>query len=491
MKKIYFLTLFASMAFLVHAKDAEPLYSEKWRPQYHYTPAHRWIGDPCGLVKFNGKYHAYCWGAAESDDLIHWQEINNNAIKGIPRGISPFTGSVVVDKGNNAGYGKDAFIAAFTSFDESSKKQSQSIAFSHDDGRTFQYYDLNPVIDTWSTEFRDPTVIWNEKTQRWVMLVAKALEKKVAFYASEDLKHWEWLSDFGPAGDSEKSWECPDMFRLPVEGTNESKWVLLVSINWAREQYFVGDFDGKSFVPDSVNQPPLYVDAGLDYYASRVFQNYDEGDKGAYSIGWVSTWDYAQLVPTKYGKGVWSLPRELSLRRTPDGLRLAQKPIAALASLRGKPFVMDRKLKAGVAPLAEVGKMGNQYELDASFSTKDADAFGFNLCVGDERQLTLTYDVKSQTLLLDRTNASEAEIPKFERIAFAKVAPIDDEIRLDIYVDKSVVEVYANGGQCVMTALVFPSEADTRAEAFSLKGACRLTLTAYPLSSIWQSGAAE
>lgn len=192
--------------------SAEEAYTEKWRPQFHFTPAHRWIGDPCGLVYFQGKFHAYSWGAAESEDLIHWKERNQNAITDIPTGVAPFTGSVVVDKNNSAGYGDNAFIAAFTSFDEQSKKQSQSIAFSLDEGETFQYYDLNPVIDIWSTEFRDPTVIWDENTHRWIMLVAKALEKKVAFYASKDMKHWDWLSDFGPMGDNEKSWECPDMF---------------------------------------------------------------------------------------------------------------------------------------------------------------------------------------------------------------------------------------------------------------------------------------
>lgn len=178
MKHAFIIIIFSALSALAHAQANSTDYSEEWRPQYHFTPAHRWIGDPCGNVHFNGKYHAYSWGAAETDDLVHWTEINNDSFKDLPEGTAAFTGSVVVDRDNTAGYGKNAFIAAFTSFDKESKKQSQSIAFSHDEGRTFQYYDLNPVIDIWSTEFRDPTVIWDKQTERWIMLVAKALEKK-------------------------------------------------------------------------------------------------------------------------------------------------------------------------------------------------------------------------------------------------------------------------------------------------------------------------
>lgn len=215
------------------------LYHEPYRPQYHYTPAHRWIGDPCGLLRHGGRYLGYCWGAAGTPDLVHWTEINREAILGLPDNISPFTGSVVVDRDNTAGWGEGALVAAFTSFDKDSKKQSQSVAFSHDGGKTFRYYDLNPVIDTWSTEFRDPTVIRYAPSGKWVMAVAKALEKKVAFYESDDLRNWTWTSDFGPMGDNEKSWECPDLFQLTVEESGQKKWVLVVSVNWAREQYFV------------------------------------------------------------------------------------------------------------------------------------------------------------------------------------------------------------------------------------------------------------
>lgn len=463
------------------------LYSEPFRPQYHFTPAHRWIGDPCGLVKYDGKYRGYSWGAAESPDLIHWNEINREAIKGLPDNISPFTGSVVVDKGNTAGYGENALIAVFTSFDKESKKQSQSIAFSLDGGDTFNYYGSNPVIDIWSTEFRDPTVIRYEPTGKWVMAVAKALEKKVAFYESDNLKDWSWASDFGPMGDNEKSWECPDLFQLTVEETGEKKWVLLVSVNWAREQYFVGDFNGKEFIPDHPYALPLYVDEGLDYYASRVFQDFDDPDGEANSLGWVNTWDYAQQAPSEWGKGIWSVPRTLTLYKTPEGLRLRQRPFDGLSALRGKDFRFNSKVSAGTTALPQIGRMDNQYEMKVTIKPKSDDVAGLNLCCGDGRKVALSYDAESGYLTVDRTNSTAEDLPKFSRIAFAKVtegkgAPLT----LDVFTDKSTIEIFAEDGTKVFTLLTYAASGQTGAELFSLRGKTGFDITAWPLQSIWK-----
>ena len=294
MKKLYFILISIIFGNSLYAQRDSATYVEKYRPQFHYTPAHRWMGDPSGLIKYKNKYKAYNWGAVESDDLVYWKELNKSAIINVPEDRATFTGSTVVDKWNTTGYGEDAMIAIFTGFHKDSKKQAQDIAISTDGGEVFHYYDRNPVLDIWSTEFRDPTVIYDEKEGRWIMVVAKALEKKVAFYYSKNLKDWEWLSDFGPLGDADRSWECPDLFQLPVNGDrNDMKWVLVVSVNWAREQYFIGDFNGREFVADEPDQYPLYIDSGLDYYASRVFQDYDSEEAPVYTLGWVCTWDYA------------------------------------------------------------------------------------------------------------------------------------------------------------------------------------------------------
>ncbi|MDE6556767.1 MAG: glycoside hydrolase family 32 protein [Duncaniella sp.] len=480
-----FCSIVCTSAFAAQPDDTN-LYREPYRPQYHFTPKHRWIGDPCGLVYNEGKYHAYSWGAVESDDLVFWNEINQNSIQNLPKDIAPFTGSVVIDTENTAGYGENAFIAVFTSFDENSKKQSQSIAFSLDGGKTFQYYDQNPVLDIWSTEFRDPSVIWDSENKRWIMAVAKALEKKVAFYGSPDLKHWEWLSDFGPMGDSERSWECPDLFKLKIEGTDQEKWVLLVSVNWAREQYFIGDFNGKEFIAEQTDSYPLYVDEGLDYYASRVFQNYSptQSDE-TYTIGWVNTWDYAQQAPTTYGKGIWSLPRKLTLVKTSDGLRLKQLPSEKLRVLRDGKYTFSRRLKPGTVDLKEVSKMHNTYELEVDLSSpSNNDIVGLNLCCGDGRKVAVSYDWASNYLKFDRTNSTDAVLPKFDRIAFAKIKPEDGHVRLNIFVDKSTIEIFAENGLKTFSLLTYPSESQTEAEVFSLRGGSNINLTAYPLKSI-------
>lgn len=464
--------------------DSFPLYTEKYRPQYHYTPAHKWMGDPSGLIKHNGKYMAYNWGAAESNDLIYWTELNKSAIVDIPEGRSTFTGSTVVDKWNTLGYGKDAMAAIFTGYHRDSKKQAQDIAISTDGGKTYHYYDRNPVLDIWSTEFRDPTVIYDEKAGRWVMVVAKALEKKVAFYGSKDLKEWEWLSDFGPLGDQDRSWECPDIFRLPVDGDrNNMKWVLVVSVNWAREQYFIGEFDGVTFTADDPEQYPLYIDQGLDYYASRVFQNYDNPEEPVYTLGWVCTWDYAPTQPTEWGKGIWSIPREYTLRTTPDGIRLCQTPLPALAQLRMNPVSLSETLTPGIMPLPEVAAFDNTYELEAEFTVTDSAPFGFNLCEGDGRKVTINYDPLSSNLTLDRTNVTDAKIPKFERMAFCNVPLRDGKLLLNIFVDKSTVEIFADNGASVMTALTYPDVNQTGASLYSLGSGNSVRLNAWKIKA--------
>lgn len=462
--------------------DSVP-YGEKYRPQYHFTSNRRWVGDPSGLIRHDGRWLAYSWGAAESTDLVHWNELNHNAMVGVPKGISTFTGSVVVDTAGTGGWGRDALVAVFTSFDQATKKQSQSVAFSHDNGATYQYYDLNPVLDIWSTEFRDPTVI--RHGDRWSMSVAKALEKKVAFYQSDDLKHWTLTSEFGPMGDNERSWECPDIFQLPVEGTDSLKWVLLVSVNWSREQYFPGEFDGREFTPDHAYSEPLYVDDGLDYYASRVFQNYDEPADSVYTIGWVNWWDYAPAAPTSWGKGIWSIPRTMSLYPTAEGLRLRQLPAPQLEMLRGREWQINRKLRAGVTPLPTVSAMQNMYEIDVVLDCRDNDVAGLNLCCGDGRKVAISYDSSSHYLTVDRTNSTDATIPKFERIAYSKL-PVEgsEPVKLRIFVDKSTIEIFAQDGRKVLTLLTYAAPGQDGAELFSQRGQTSIALTAWPLKSI-------
>ena len=472
--------------FTANANRADTtLYHEPYRPQYHFTPAHRWIGDPCGLVRKDGKYMAYSWGAYESDDLIHWKELNDHSIKGMPPKTAAFTGSVAVDTTGGFAAG-NTMAAVFTLFEEDTKKQCQAVAFSHDGGVTFEYCDRNPVIDIWSTEFRDPTVIRYEPTGKWVMAVAKALEKKVSFYQSDNLIDWEWTSDFGPMGDNERSWECPDLFQVTVEETGERKWVLLVSVNWAREQYFVGDFDGKVFTPDKPYSLPLYVDDGLDYYASRVFVDYDNADSDPVTLGWVNYWDYAPTAPSKWGKGIWSIPRTYTLAKDGDGeLRLRQTPVSAVEDLRGKPTKIKRTFGAGTFALPQITAMSNCYEMEAVLELPSDGVAGFNLCVGDGRKVSLTYDAGDGSLHVNRMNCSDIKIPKFDRTATSVIGhPGQTRVSLRIFVDKSTIEIFADNGLKVLTLLTYAAPDQTGVEFFSQKGKTGVDITARPMNPV-------
>ena len=470
----------------IAAQTIDSLYKEKYRPLYHFSPKEGWIGDPCGFIHYQNEYQMFWWGKVESQDLVHYQEITPFVMTGENIDMSYFTGSVAIDKHNTAGFGKDVYVAAYTIFEKETKKQMQGISFSHD-GKTFQYYENNPVLDIGSTEFRDPTIFYYKPTKRWIMVVAKALEKKVKIYSSPDLKHWEWESDFGPYGDQEKSWECPDLFQLSVDGDwNDKKWVMVVSVNWAKEQYFIGDFDGKEFrLIDNHPQEPLYVDKGMDYYASRTFRDYDFTLTTTTTMGWVATWDYAQLVPSTYGKGFWSIPRNLQLKSYPEGLRLIQIPVPQLEMLRYNEVTCNRELAVGVNKVDFFTPSEYAYELDLDFDVEKSNVFGVNLCVGNGRKVTISYDTDSYNLVIDRTNCTDARIPKFSRVEHAKVVPINGKLRLHLYVDKSSVELFANDGKDVFTFLTYPGVSQTGIELFALKPGTNFSFKGWMLKSVW------
>ncbi|MCS2440248.1 GH32 C-terminal domain-containing protein [Bacteroides uniformis] len=275
---------------------------------------------------------------------------------------------------------------------------------------------------------------------------------------------------------------------LPVDGDSDKKrWVMVVSVNWAQEQYFIGDFDGTSFkLMENHPAEPLYVDKGLDFYASRTFQDFDGTLDSKISMGWIATWDYAPVAPSKYGKGFWSIPRNLELKTYKEGVRLVQKPVEQLQTLRHKPASVKRALSVGTQRLPGFVPDENVYELDASFSTDVSNTFGLNLCVGEGRKVVVSYDTDSHNLVIDRTHCSDVQIPKFSRMAYARVEPVDNKIRLHIFVDKSSIEIFANDGKDVFTLLTYPGEAQTGIELFAQKKGTKMELDAWMLKSIWR-----
>ncbi len=633
-------------------------YQQVYRPQYHFSPAKGWLGDPDGMVRFNNLYHVFWWGHAESKDLVHWNE-RIQPMLGHDGSFVYYSGSVVVDRNNTSGMAVDPnqppMIAVYTMHDKASNEETQGLSISYD-YTSFIYYDQNPVLDSERPAFRDPQVFYHTETGRWIMIITLSDDRKVSFYSSKDLKHWEHLSDFGPVGAQSQVWEVPDIFQLSVDGDpNHKKWVLLCGMGPNREQYFIGDFDGEKFtlapalngyllrgegLPGKVfadfenglpegwtvegdkiavgndeglgiyrlsgfigskflstytpgtetgdrgkvkvtspaftidkafmnflisggnypNQagvnllvngtvvrsatgdgtdimkwagwdvaefkgkqaqiqilddttiadfghvnvdqimladtPALagrehanWLDFGADYYAVRTYRDYDNAENRVVTMGWLGNWEYANDVPTSWGKGALALPREIGLQSYAGGLRIVQRPIPALEGLRQGPVKIDKRaMKKGVTPLSEFKPARNTYEIDATFEITDPNAkFGIKTAANGSYGVSVGYDARTSTLFLDRMNSENAGFNgRFAKYMTAPLEALDGKIRLHIFVDQSSIEVFANDGVVTMSALMFPNPDSLGVELFSENGGVNLlSLSAWELDSIW------
>ncbi|MBO0940000.1 glycoside hydrolase family 32 protein [Fibrella sp. HMF5335] len=480
-----------------HFSLAQPaLKAEEYRPRYHFTPPKNWINDPNGTIYANGEYHLFyqhnpfgnewghmSWGHATSKDLIRWQHLP----LAIPEFTSAdgksqtaiFSGSTVVDKNNQSGLcpvgTKDCMVAIYTGNVSAGGKQTaqyQNLAYSADKGRTWTEYAHNPVLDLHTKEFRDPNVFWYAPGRKWLMAVIKPTDHQAAFYESVNLKDWKLLSLFGPMGDTTRVWECPALFEVPVEGSSAKKWVLTVSSghrqkNYLAMQYFVGDFDGKTFTPQRQNEI-LYVDEGKDFYAGIPFNDRPTNRRKPIMIGWLNDWEYANKIPTTPFKGAMSVPRELSLQNTPQGYRLVQTPIS-LAAFRKKVTTITNMTVDKPTPL---GYAGESYELEATITVGSAKKVGIRLLKSGAEESVLTYDTATQTLSFDRTHSGNVTFSdRFPSIESVRVAPQNGRLKLHLLVDKSIIEIFANDGQRVMTDLVFPTKHEGNIELFSDGGA--------------------
>lgn len=470
--------------------SARSEYDEKYRPQYHFSPKRGWIGDPDGLIFFKNEYHLFWWGHAVSKDLVHWKEMPY-PMQGGRGDFHYFTGSVVVDKNNTAGFGKDSLVAIYTMHDSATSKEAQGISYS-EDGIKFQFYNQNPVLDLHNDDFRDPHVFWFEPSKHWVMAITKPKEHKVGFYASNNLKKWNHLSDFGPDGDVSQVWEVPDLFELPLNGnSNTKKWVLTVGVGPNRVQYFVGKFNGREFIKEKAEKSTLWADYGADFYAARTWRNYDQPrDSRIVWMGWMGNWKYANAVPTGWGRGFESVPRQLSLKAFPYGIRLVQTPVEEIRSLRGtKTSFTDQKYnnfrKAG-----EFTPKRNVYEILMTLHLDDAKIAGINLLEGGGRKLQVGYNAETGMLFIDRSNCSDHFSDQKFNGSFPERmrAPLrlkSGQIKLNILIDESSVEVFANDGEVTLSATTFPDPKQTGISFFAKGGATIKKFEAWELTSIW------
>jgi sucrose-6-phosphate hydrolase SacC (GH32 family) len=396
------------------------------RPEFHFTPSKNWMNDPNGLIYNNGLYHLYfqynpfgidwghmSWGHATSTDLVTWKQQD----VAIPEsnGKMIFSGSAVFDKNNTSGLGtteNPPLIAIYTAHDET--LQTQCIAYSLDNGFTFTQYEANPVLDLSLKDFRDPKVFWYDTDSCWIMVVVDAHEKKVLLYRSTNLIDWQPLSTFGPIGSVDGIWECPDLFPLHID--NEIKWVLIVSVNpggpvgGSGIQYFIGDFDGVTFIQTEHVGVVKWLDHGPDYYAAVSYN--DAPSNKRIMIGWMSNSLYANKIPANEYRGTMSAPRELRLERINGEIELIQKPIEALLNK-----CIDIEITSEVSTF--------------------------------EQGVQIQYSPEKQSILVKRGNVSFGD-EEYAISYTAEKLPISAQLLLD----QGTCELFINKGEIVFTQLL-------------------------------------
>lgn len=488
------------IALLIQTKSysQQPYYQERFRPQFHYSSQKNWINDPNGLIYHNGEYHLFyqhnpfgniwghmSWGHAVSTDLVYWKQLPVALRE--ENEVMVFSGSVVTDPKNKTGFGQKKgdvpMVAIYTGHD--SLLQTQNLAYSLDDGKSWGRYSGNPVLDLQMKDFRDPNVFWHEPTKRWIMAVAMPNEKMISFYSSFSLKQWTFESDFGPYADTSGVWECPDLVELPVVGEpNKKKWVLLVSQN-ATTQYFVGEFDGSKFYNENPQNKIMRPDYGADYYAAVTYKT--TPDKQPTSIGWVNNWGYANEIPTNPWKGAMALPRKLSVKKAGNEWVLVQEPIKALRSLRSTAQVLKNSVPVKYRHVLPF--KGNCFEMELDIRPSTTSVSGLKIAVGGNRHFTIGYDATLEQLYIDRSNTPSGfskQYPYYHtKNAYLKT--VNDLVHLRVFFDKSIVEVYANNGELVFTTQVFPEEKDMGIEFFSDGNISVFeNVWFWPMKSIWK-----
>lgn len=436
--------------------------AEPYRPQLHFTPKSGWMNDPNGMVYINGVYHLFFqhypdstvwgpmhWGHATSTDLVHWEE---QSIKLFPDSLGwIFSGSAVYDQQNTSGLGINGagpLVAIFThhSSDREKKQgkdfQYQSLAYSNDEGKTWIKYEGNPVLRKQEgTDFRDPKVFWMEGVNKWIMTLA--VKDHIEFYSSADLKNWSYESSFGAdKGAHGGVWECPDL--VSFVATGKEKWVLIVNMNpgapngGSGTQYFVGDFDGRKFTASHTDI--RWMDFGPDNYAGVTWSNTGERK---FLIGWMSNWTYANQVPTQNWRSATTLVRELGLQKVGNEYYLQSKLLDDLDQLAGEPGSVPQRIQ-----------LPARFELDAI--PLQPVEWVFSNEAGEE--LKLGYEMDSNRYYIDRTKAGRSDFhPDFAKRLYATRLAVGDSLKWTVVMDHSSVELLADDGLTVMTALFFPT----------------------------------
>ena len=464
--------------------------TDQYRPLYHHTPLYGWMNDANGLVYKDGEYHLFYqynpygsmwgnmhWGHSVSKDLVHWEHLEPALARDTLGHI--FSGSSVVDDANTAGYGAGTIVAFYTSASDKNG-QIQCMAYSTDNGRTFTKYEKNPVLTPFDglKDFRDPKVFWYAPDQKWVMVVSA--DKEMRFYSSENLKEWTYMSGWGEGyGVQPSQFECPDMVELPVDGNpDHKKWALIVNVNpgcyfgGSATQYFVGTFNGKEFANESPSQTK-WMDWGKDHYAAVTWS--DAPDNRRIAIAWMSNWQYANDVPTSQYRSPNSVPRDLSLFTVDGETYLQSAPSPELLKLRD--ISKKRSFKVNGTRTIKDMIAGNEgaYEIELTIENQYADVIGFRLYNDKGEEVDMQYDMKEKKFSMDRRKSGDVGFNEnFPMLTWTAIESGKDELKLRLFVDKSSVEAFVDGGRFVMTNQVFPSEPYTHIDFYSKGGAYKV-----------------
>ena len=445
------------------------LIPEKYRPSYHHAPERGWMNDPNGLFFKDGVWHLYYqynpygsmwgnmhWAHSTSTDLVHWQQQ--------PVALAPdawgtmFSGSCVVDHNNTAGFGKDAIISMYTSSRPTpfgGDVQAQCIAYSNDGGKTFTKYVGNPVITDEKKDFRDPHVFWNEEAGFWNMILAAGQEMQI--FSSSNLKDWKLESSFGHEyGNHGGVWECPDLMKMKVRGTDKDKWMLICNINpggpfgGSATQYFIGQFDGHKFTCEDEPSETKWMDYGKDHYATVTFDNAPEGRRCA--IAWMSNWQYANQVPTMQFRSANSIVRDLGLFEYNGETYCSVTPAREMDSIRGQR----------ISHPTETCEIVVSLKGDAQLTLRNS----------KDEKVVITYDEAEQTIDFDRRRSGDVSFS--DAFPCSVSSPTYGEVKtLRIFIDRCSIEIFDGDGKFSLTNLVFPSEAYNK---IAVKGKAKTTV---------------
>lgn len=465
---------------LVSLKSDKNYYNEIYRPQFHFTPQKNWHNDPNGLVFYKGNYNMFYqynpngkmwgfmhWGHTVSKDLVHWKHLpialypDENSKDSV--NCTAFSGSAIVDKNNLLGkqLGDESTLVAFYT----SKNCGQRIAYSTDKGENWKKFVGNPIIPfDENDDARDPKVLWHEQSQKWVMALYRKTSvedktKGISFYTSSNLIEWEWKSHI------HGFYECPDLVELQVTNRpDEKKWILFDGDG----SYLIGDFDGEKFTPETGK---LKSDFGKNYYATQTWSNIPEEDGRTIQIAWMRGGKF----PDMPFNGQMTFPSELSLTKFNSGYKLIRKPIAEIESLHGKHYSWENKVLIPGINENKVKKVeGDCLHIIGEFDIKTSNNFGFMLRHHKSNPgIEVLYNVKRGTL-----NVLGTTVP---------LMPIDNKIKLEILLDRTSVEIYANNGQVVVSNCFTPEKGAEDIVLFTNGGELGvIKLDVYKMESAWR-----